>query len=112
MSMIEVYSERKERGGISRAVKDFKESLECLKEDFYAVMEEFEELGERNEGGSGGGSNRGGGSRGGSRGGSMGYRDEEDEYYWKEREREDEEFGERRGVRGSGRRRRSNGRYY
>lgn len=103
MSMIEVYSERKERGGISRAVKDFKESLECLKEDFYAVMEEFEELGERNEGGSGGGSSRGGGSRGGSRGGSMGYRDDDDREW---REREEEEYGERR------RRRRSNGRYY
>lgn len=104
-----VLTERREgRGrGVGRAIKDFKESLECLKEDFYAVMDELEEFGERD-----GGGNSGGGSRGGSgRGGSMGYRDEEDERYWKERE-EDEEFGERRGVRGSGRRRRSNGRYY
>lgn len=97
-----VYTEKMhERGGIGRAVKDFKESLECLKEDFYAVMEEFEELGERNEGGSGGGS---------SRGGSMGYRDEYRR--WRDDDEEEEEFGERRGVRGSGRRRRSNGRYY
>lgn len=107
--MIEISERKRERGGIGRAIKDFKESLECLKEDFYAVMDEFEEFGER-DGGSG--SYSGGGSRGGSgRGGSMGYRDDEDERYWKERE-EDEEFGERRGVRGSGRRRRSNGRYY
>lgn len=102
MGMIEISERKREHGGVGRAIKDFKESLECLKEDFYAVMDELEEFGERDGGGSYGG--------GGSRGGSMGYRDEYRR--WRDNDEEDEEFGERRGVKGSGRRRRSNGRYY
>lgn len=78
MGMIEI-SDKHRGGGIGRAIKDFKESLECLKEDFYTVMEELESMGERGEGG----------------GQSYGYRDEEDRY---DREYE-ERMGERRGRR-------------
>lgn len=48
MGMFEI-SEKHRSGGIGRAIKDFKESWECLKEDFETVMEEFESLGERDE---------------------------------------------------------------
>lgn len=46
MGMIEVKS-REQSGGIGRAIKDFRESLDCLKEDFDKVMDELEEMGER-----------------------------------------------------------------
>ena len=101
MAMVEIFSERgHERGsGLGRAIKDFKESLEDLKEDFYTVMDEFEEFGERSGGSGSNGGNSGGSSRGGNRsGGSMGYRDKEEERYWREM-MEDEEYGERRGRR-------------
>ena len=89
MGMIEIMGgERK--GGLGKAFKDFKESLECLKEDFETLWDEMESMGER----SGQGGSYGGGSRGGS------YGNRYDEY-------DDEEMmGERRGVRGSGRGRR------
>jgi hypothetical protein len=87
MGMIDIMSERK--GGIHKAVENFKESLYNLKEDFEELLDAFDEMGER--GGSSGGSS-GGGSYGG-RGGSYGGREEEDRY-WR-----DEEMGERRGRR-------------
>lgn len=92
MSMIEIFSEK--QGGMGKAFKDFKESLECLKEDFETLWDEMESMGERN--GQGGGS-YGGGSRGGNSGGSYGNR-----YY---EEDEDDMMGERRGRRSRSRRR-------
>lgn len=89
MGMIEIF-EGERKGGLGKAFKEFKESLECLKEDFETLWDEMESMGER--GGQGGGS-----YGGGSRGGSYGNRYDEDE---------DEMMGERRGVRGSGRGRR------
>lgn len=99
--MVEIFSERgRERGnGLGRAIKDFKESLEDLKEDFYAVMDEFEDFGERSGSGSNSNGRSSGGRSGSGRGGSsMGYRDEDEERYWREM-MEDEEYGERRGRR-------------
>lgn len=91
MGMLEIFSEK--QGGMGKAFKDFKESLECLKEDFETLWDEMESMGERS--GQGGGSYGGGGSRGGS--GSYGNR--YDEY-------DDEEMmGERRGRRSRSRRR-------
>jgi predicted nuclease with TOPRIM domain len=48
MGMFEI-SEKHRSGGIGRAMRDLKETLECLKEDFENVVEEFESLGERDE---------------------------------------------------------------
>lgn len=92
MGMLEIF-EGERKGGMGKAFKDFKESLECLKEDFETLWDEMESMGER--------SGQGGGSYGGgSRGGSGSYGNRYDEY-------EDEEMmGERWGVRGSGRGRR------
>lgn len=89
MGMIEIF-EGERKGGLGKAFKEFKESLECLKEDFETLWDEMESMGERN--GQGGGS-YGGGSRGGS------YGNRYDEY-------DDEEMmGERRGRRSRSRRR-------
>lgn len=89
MGMIEIM-EGERKGGLGKAFKDFKESLECLKEDFETLWDEMESMGERS--GQGGGS-YGGGSRGGS------YGNRYDEY-------DDEEMmGERRGRRSRSRRR-------
>lgn len=46
MGMIEI-AEKHRGGGFGRAIKDFKESLECLKEDFETLWDEIEEMGER-----------------------------------------------------------------
>lgn len=88
MGMLEIMSERK--GGLGKAFKDFKESLECLKEDFETLWEEMESMGERDGMSSGGGYSGGGNGSYGNR-----YYDEDEEM-----------MGERRGVRGSGRGRR------
>lgn len=48
MGMIEINHKGHERG-IGRAVGDFKESLECLAEDFEALLDEFENMGERGD---------------------------------------------------------------
>lgn len=85
MGMIDIMSERK--GGIHKAVENFKESLYNLKEDFEELLDAFDEMGER----SGSGGNSGGGSYGGR--GSYGNREDEDRY-WR-----DDEMGERRGRR-------------
>lgn len=79
MGMIEI-AEKHRGGGFGRAIKDFKESLECLKEDFETLWDEIEEMGERDD-------------------------REYDRMYNKEREHDDrywdenERMGERRGRR-------------
>lgn len=57
MGMIEIM-EGERKGGLGKAFKDFKESLECLKEDFETLWDEMESMGERSgQGGSYGGGN-------------------------------------------------------
>lgn len=79
MGMIEIM-EGERKGGLGKAFKDFKESLECLKEDFEILWDEMESMGERDD-------------------------REYDKMYNKDRERDDrywdenERMGERRGRR-------------
>lgn len=90
MGMIEIGESGHKRGSLGRAVKEFKETLYELKENFEDIMEHLEESGER---------------------GGMIY-DEEygDRYddgrmYDNDPRMREEQMGQRRGVKGSGRRR-------
>ena len=88
MGMLEISErghERRNSGGIGRAIGNIMESWKCLQEDMETLFDEMESMGER-AGKYGGGS-------------SMGYRDDDDYY----RRNDDERMGERRGVRGTGR---------
>ena len=79
MGMIEIKS-KEHGGGIGRAIKNFRESLECLKDDFDTMMDEFEDMGERDDRYDMGDYDR------------KRYRDDRE---W----RDDEPYGERRGGR-------------
>ena len=81
--------ERRQEGGIGRAIGNIMESWKCLQEDMETLFDEMENMGER------------GGSYGGDRS-SMGYRGDYDDYY-RVRGDMEERMGERRGVKGTGR---------